>query len=491
MNELVGRRYLFLFSVIVPIYNTERYLEEAIESVISQDVGFEENIQLILVNNGSTDGSGEICKKYLERYPENVVYIKLSENQRPNGGRNAGIPHIEGKYVNFLDSDDVWESDAFRKAYCFLEDYREDIDVAACRMKFFEGREGYHPLDYKFKSDRIVDIFQDFDCVQLHAASCFIRRDAMLGHEFHMGIHAGEDARFIAEIILEKQRYGVLRSAVYNYRKREDETSELQNARSSPKYYSTDLVDHLLYLAQLSQQKFGEVILYVQWHIMYVLQFRLKEAVSETLDEQAFAAYVALLRKCLSVVEDFIIMKQKNIYKEYKLHAFQLKYGEMWRDMLRNSHGTIYFDNLKIMELGNDRYLLQIFSIEQTGDELELEGYVNIPLEEDSYQIFAKDGKSKHFPEYFSLGESADTHSLRKVILVRRGIRFRMPLHDHSDIRFFIQHKNILTSIRPTYKDGAKISYKTDESSFQGEKFLIQWKGRGIGAEMMTKANQG
>ena len=54
----------FLFSVIMPVYNTEEYLEEAIQSVIEQTIGFEENIQLILINDGSTDNSESICKKY-------------------------------------------------------------------------------------------------------------------------------------------------------------------------------------------------------------------------------------------------------------------------------------------------------------------------------------------------------------------------------------------------------------------------------------------
>ena len=57
----------FLFSVIMPVYNTEEYLEEAIQSVIEQTIGFEENIQLILINDGSTDNSESICKKYQEK----------------------------------------------------------------------------------------------------------------------------------------------------------------------------------------------------------------------------------------------------------------------------------------------------------------------------------------------------------------------------------------------------------------------------------------
>ena len=59
----------FKFSVIIPIYNVEKYLNETIESVINQTIGFEENIQLILINDGSPDNSETICLKYKEKYP--------------------------------------------------------------------------------------------------------------------------------------------------------------------------------------------------------------------------------------------------------------------------------------------------------------------------------------------------------------------------------------------------------------------------------------
>ena len=65
----------YKFSVIIPIYNVESYLEDTIESVINQTIGFKENIELILVNDGSPDNSNIICKKYLELY-NNILLFK-------------------------------------------------------------------------------------------------------------------------------------------------------------------------------------------------------------------------------------------------------------------------------------------------------------------------------------------------------------------------------------------------------------------------------
>ena len=93
-----------LFSLIVPIYNVERYLEQCIESVLAQDY---QNYELILVDDGSPDNSIDICTKYAKQY-SNIVFI-----HKINGGlsdaRNAGIKIARGEYLMFLDSDDYWE----------------------------------------------------------------------------------------------------------------------------------------------------------------------------------------------------------------------------------------------------------------------------------------------------------------------------------------------------------------------------------------------
>ena len=93
-----------LFSIIVPIYNVERYLEQCIESVLAQDY---QNYELILVDDRSPDNSIDICVKYAKQYP-NIVFIR-----KINGGlsdaRNAGIKLARGEYLIFLDSDDYWE----------------------------------------------------------------------------------------------------------------------------------------------------------------------------------------------------------------------------------------------------------------------------------------------------------------------------------------------------------------------------------------------
>ena len=151
-------QFNFLFSVVVPIYNTEQYLQECIDSVINQTIGFEK-IQLILINSASTDSSEEICRTYCETYPEQIKYIKLIENRGPSSARNVGLDCATGKYVVFLDSDDKYRQEAFERAYDFFQKHDGEIDYIACRIQNFDAYGGWHALDYIFKSDRVVNVW--------------------------------------------------------------------------------------------------------------------------------------------------------------------------------------------------------------------------------------------------------------------------------------------------------------------------------------------
>jgi len=91
-----------LFSIIVPIYNVELYLKECLDSILSQTFN---DFELILVNDGSTDKSGDIAKEYKNKY--NNIKLIDKENGGLSSARNAGIKKAIGDYILFIDSDDM------------------------------------------------------------------------------------------------------------------------------------------------------------------------------------------------------------------------------------------------------------------------------------------------------------------------------------------------------------------------------------------------
>ncbi len=109
-------------SVIVPVYNREKKLSKCVESILSQSF---ENFELILVDDGSTDASLEVCNRYAER--DDRVKVMHKSNGGVSSARNVGLCSLRGEYITFIDSDDYIESDFFQYAYSKSKEYNADI----------------------------------------------------------------------------------------------------------------------------------------------------------------------------------------------------------------------------------------------------------------------------------------------------------------------------------------------------------------------------
>ena len=126
-----------LISVIIPIYNTQKYLKKCIDSVESQSYN---NIEIILVNDGSTDSSEKIIQPYLQKY-ENIKYYK-KENGGLSDARNYGIQKATGDYICFLDSDDYIDVNLFSKLQKYL-----DLDYDMIKYKLVKVDENYNETE--------------------------------------------------------------------------------------------------------------------------------------------------------------------------------------------------------------------------------------------------------------------------------------------------------------------------------------------------------
>lgn len=125
MNNTIKEKTIMV-SVIVPIYNVEEYLEECLGSIRNQTYT---NIEVILVNDGSTDGSREICESYCEK----DIRFRLinQENQGQSVARNRGVKESVGQYIMFVDSDDVVNTDVLEVLLPYM---KTDVDIVECEM---------------------------------------------------------------------------------------------------------------------------------------------------------------------------------------------------------------------------------------------------------------------------------------------------------------------------------------------------------------------
>ncbi len=322
--------YKYKFSVVSAVYNVEQFVAETIDSLIAQDIGFE-NIQVILVDDGSTDASAEICDEYAERYPNITVIHK--ENGGVSSARNEGLKLVEGKYVNFVDSDDLLTPETMSRVWEFFEEHYDEIDVVSIPLYFFDGQTGRHGLNYKFRrQDYVIDLTHRIDAIQLSMASTFIRADALEGCLFDTRLSYAEDAQLLQTILIRKQTLGAVSSGRYMYRRRQEgSASAIQSSFTNYKwylpymlYFQKQTVDHCL-------EKLGYVPEFVQYTLMYDLQFRIKlaEIPEGILTEAEKKEYFSIFSYVLGYINTEIIVKQRSLWREQKFFAYCLKFKKI------------------------------------------------------------------------------------------------------------------------------------------------------------------
>lgn len=130
-------------SVVVPVYNTEEYLEECFESIFNQSY---KNMEVIAINDGSTDGSFYRLKQIQKKYPDLIVKNQI--NHGLGATRNVGISATSGEYLYFMDSDDIIETDMFEKAVMLLED--NNCDFVGFQADIFGDIEGKNINQYMY-----------------------------------------------------------------------------------------------------------------------------------------------------------------------------------------------------------------------------------------------------------------------------------------------------------------------------------------------------
>ena len=313
----------FLISVIMAIYNTGRYLDDSIGSLLNQTIGFD-NIQIILVNDGSIDNTEQICLNYQKLYSENIIYINI-EHSGVSKARNIGMNYAIGQYINFLDPDDKWDSNAFKHIFLYFK-FNKDIDFVAGRLKFFEAKEEYHPLDYKYYKTRKVNLTLEYNCIQLSASCSIFRKSLIKRYHFKEGVFSGEDARFVLNILLFNPIMGIIKEAIYLYRRRADSTSVVQNQRRIAEFYFDTITSVINYLIKSSKALYNKIVPFIQFYIGYDVLFRIQSLAYKYLDYENFKKYNFLIEELLNIIDDKYILEQKVLSNKYKIIALSKKY---------------------------------------------------------------------------------------------------------------------------------------------------------------------
>ncbi|MBN8425012.1 glycosyltransferase family 2 protein [Microbacterium esteraromaticum] len=301
-----------VLSVVVPVYNVSDYLPEFLASLDAQAGALPR--EFIFIDDGSTDDSAGLVQKWIdERHPS--ARMVSTRNRGVSAARNTGLDEVSGDWVLFLDPDDVLGSDYFAALYAFFA-RDTTIDLVATNLLRLQDPDRVlrdtHPLRFRFAGGTRIAPLED-DVFIMNAASVAfpVRAVRDSGARFRTGLHASEDALFVAEYLLNLERTpraGFVAGAEYGYRKRAARTSAVDRYRSDPSTYTVRFHEGYAPLLERSAQV-GAVPSWLQSMLLYEMQWLLPvqmdpQRYAENLDPSQRAHTLAGLSRCLRHVSE-------------------------------------------------------------------------------------------------------------------------------------------------------------------------------------------
>ena len=220
-------------SIIVPFYNVENYIEKCLQSLVNQTL---EDIEILLVNDGSQDGTEVIAKQFVEKYPNKIIYLK-KENGGLSDARNYAIPHAKGEYIAFLDSDDYVETNMYEEMYNKAKE--ENLDYVECDFLW-----EYPDKTLESKGKQYNNKKEMFIHTRVVAWNKLIKREIVQSNhlEFPKG-YRYEDVEFFYKLLPLIHHYGIIQKPFVHYVQRENSISNVQNTRTKE---IIDILGHVI-----------------------------------------------------------------------------------------------------------------------------------------------------------------------------------------------------------------------------------------------------
>ena len=332
------------FSVVTAVYNVERYLPEFIDSIESQTYD-RDQVEIVVVDDGSTDGSLRILEEWAEKRPDSVRVLSQA-NAGQGAARNAGMAAARGEWVTFPDPDDVVDDNYLQAVHEFLVANPEADMVAVNRWLWFEATDrlvNRHPLETFFRYDRLVDLNEADGRFHGSSPAAFFRLSTIREHDLTYDVRIRpnfEDGHFCSLYLLhsENPKVGFLQSTRYHYRKRDDQSSSLGTSLTHPGRYSDVFTYGYLAILDRAEELRGEIPVWLKHFLCYEIAGYFQAAQSNSVSTLTEGPFVDVFHDNVRAVlarvdpERTLNTFEFDIGGQARLIAMYAYRDEPWRD---------------------------------------------------------------------------------------------------------------------------------------------------------------
>lgn len=331
----------YTFSAIIITHAAELEIIKTIESVINQTLDFEDNIEIVIVDSG--DGkTGNICREYFDKYPDNFKYI-FNENITTPEAKNLGVKNASGKYLTFIEVNDYYSDDTFNEVSNLINKSPK-VSLISIPIKYYKNNQLEHYLDYKIGKTEIVDVLKQPKYAQLLSKSCFFKRESVQNIEFVNSLKS--HITFLSNVLIDNTIMGICKNGTYFMENIEEKILPTEDFEINSGEYFKYIEDNFNRLISKAENKFGEIPEFLKYILLN--QFKWISAISESKDDIDLFP----LAKIISDVDDEIILNNILLEIDAKILAFVLKYDNNISEDLKNKLGlnTAFIDIYEIVD---------------------------------------------------------------------------------------------------------------------------------------------
>ncbi len=359
-------------TVIIPVYNRGDMVHIAFNSVLSQTLSFEQ-IQVLIVNDGSTDDTLEICRKLAEPY-DNVTVL-----DKPNGGissaRNYGLDHAQGKYIVFLDDDDRISPDTIKEVTDFFDTCYDEVDLVTYKINYYSNgkKSNWTHFRYRYLTQSGVYDLREFPVALQTTINVCVKNEFENNVRFCESIGYMEDQIYNNEVLSKKLKIGFCENGEYQYNR------HLNSIVSSSASAYSSFEKAIKYFEDLFAQ-YKVVPAYLQCSYLHNLNYRMKDNMlfPYHYSDENFKIAMSRITKLLDKVDDTVLFIQFPMDDFFKTYFYTLK---------TNRTAQVEFTETAQLLKKGDQILMQRDNVTLsgrrfyfTGDKLRIVGYIRTPF---------------------------------------------------------------------------------------------------------------
>ena len=305
-----------LVSVIVPVYNVEKYLARCMDSIIAQTY---KNLEILLIDDGSTDSSGKICDEYAEK--DSRIRVIHQENQGLAEVSNIGLREAKGEWIQFVDSDDWIDAETIETCYNLSQKYNVDMVIFSIMTELENEKHLFYNHNHSYRLQNKYDVLRTIAFASVSRYNKFSKASLYKGVEYPKG-KLYEDIATTHKVIANAERILDINIPFYHYYVR---GGSILRSSFSPKTY--DLVDGIQKFSDFvmnfhdwNEQEQKDIYLGICFRKLLFVDIMIKTSIPESYDMK----FVSNLRKEIDAVH---VIRCKLLSRKRKIKMLLFKFN--------------------------------------------------------------------------------------------------------------------------------------------------------------------